>query len=247
MKIALCLSGQPRNLQANIPHLIDGLIIPSGITDIFIHTWYDESLIGQNFHTAQPGHLGSIGKWEEDTIEKLKSLSPISIVHEPDKSFDELSHLVDLPSAIQKRLASNTYSVERANDLKTQYEIDNNFKYDLVIKTRIDCRYFKPHNIVNFLEDDWESYLHVPEMYQYMRVNDSYPITTGGSYGSLSDTFAFGTSDVIDKFSSVFSNFEYIYSQIIPYQYGECYFGYHTRYHHNIPIRLKQIEYVLHR
>lgn len=245
MKIALCISGQPRGLQKNIPRLLEGLIKPSGIEDIFIHTWFDESLIGSKFNSAQPGQSGNIGAFAPDTVELLSSLNPKGFMYEAPKTFDDLLHLENLPSVIQTQIASNVYSVYMANKLKTEYEIANGFQYDLVIKTRIDINYYKPHNILDFLDNDWQNVLHVPYEYQYMRVNDSYPTPDEGPYSSLSDTFGYGSSHIVNIFSSIYPNFEYIYNNIKPYQYGECYFGYWVRKFNGIKISMQNIQYNL--
>lgn len=42
------------------------------------------------------------------------------------------------PSGSMGSFGSMLYSITQANELKKQYEIDNNFRYDLVIKTRFD-------------------------------------------------------------------------------------------------------------
>lgn len=247
MKIALCLSGQPRGLEVNIPFLLRGLVLPSNITDIFIHTWFDKSCIGKPFGSAQPDNDGRLGVWVPNTMELLQQLNPKKLLAETPRDFHEFSHLENLESAIQPHLASNTYSVYMANELKSQYEKENNFKYDLVIRTRIDCNYFKPHNIINHLAQDWSNVLHVPYMHQYHRETHYYPTKDGGSYLALSDTFAYGSSDVIDKFCSVFPEFEHIHHQIKPFQYGETFFGYQVRYVHKIPLSLQHIEYHLSR
>ncbi len=247
MRIALCLSGQPRKLPTNIPYLLDGLVKPSGITDIFIHSWFDESLVGQPFSSAQPAQSGQLGVWLPDTVELLEYLKPKKLLVEKPKSFEQFSHLENLESAIQTQLASNFYSVYMANKLKSEYEAEQGFKYDLVIRTRVDCMYFKPHNITEYLSPNWKDMLHVPHMYQYDREHKYYPVVGGGDYLALSDTFAYGASDIVDKFCSVYPNFEEIYNKIRPFQYGETYCGYQTRYVYNIPISLQFIEYRLSR
>lgn len=245
MKIALCISGQPRGLSTNIERIKTSLIDPSGIQDIFIHTWFDESVIGEHFNSAQPDQSGRLGVWEVDTLERLQTLHPKKLLAEKPHNFEHLNHLEGLPSAIQTHLASNIYSVYMANELKSSYEKENNFKYDLVIRTRIDCGYDKPYNIVEYLDPNWKDVLHVPYIHQATRVNDSYPIKDGGTYSSLSDTFAYGSSEVVDKFCSIYPNFEKIHEQIYPYPYGECYFGYQTRHHHNIEISTQPVHYNL--
>lgn len=247
MKIALCISGQPRGLENNIPNTLRGLIDPSGITDIFVHAWFDESFVGKPFQSAQPGQNGNLGVWHKDTESLLKGLSPKKMLIEKPRDFSEFSHLEDLPSAIQTHLASNIYSVYTANQLKCEYEEEHGFKYDVVIRTRIDCKYHKPHNITQFLSGNLENCIHVPHMYQASRMNNLYPIQSGGSYLALADTFAYGNSDTVNKFCSIYPEFEYIHHNIKPYQYGECYFGYQSLYKHGLKISLQNIEYVLSR
>lgn len=245
MKIALCISGQPRGLQTNIPNLLNGLVKPSNITDIFIHTWFSESVVGLPFQSAQPDQSGRLGVWEEDTIDQLNQLKPIMLMSEKPNDFAQFNHLIGLPSAVQPHLASNMYSVHMANKLKSEYENLHNFKYDLVIRARIDCEYDKPYNIREYLDADWRNVLHVPYIHQHMRIGDSYPVSTGGSYSSLSDTFAYGSSDIMDKFTSIYPDFEKIYNAIYPYPYGECYFGYQVVFHHNVRISMQPINYKL--
>lgn len=245
MKIALCISGQPRGLEKNIPHLLKGLVNPSNISDIFIHTWFDESVTGTPFQTAQPGQFGQLGVWVTDTIEQLQTLKPKKLLAEKPNEFTQYSNLDGPVSAVQSQLASNTYSVYTANKLKSEYEAEHGFTYDLVIKARVDCKYEKPYNIVEYLDNDWQNVLHVPHIYQNMRIGDAYPIRSGGSYSSLSDTFAYGSSKVMDAFASVYPNFEKIYDAIYPYPYGECYFGYQVTYSHNINISMQHINYTL--
>lgn len=245
MKIALCLSGQPRGLRTNIPRLLNGLLHPTNITDIFIHTWFSESVIGTPFQTAQPNQLGQLGVWDEETIALLEQLQPKSLVAEEPNSFSEYEHLIGLPSAVQPQLASNVYSVYMANKLKTEYERLNGFEYDLVVRARVDCEYDKPYNLLEYLDENWKNVLHVPYMHQHMRIGDSYPISSGGSYSSLSDTFAYGSSDIMNKFSSIYPDFENIYNAIYPYPYGECYYGYQVLHHHKVKISMQPINYRL--
>jgi hypothetical protein len=247
MKIALCLSGQPRNLEKNIPYLLNGLVKPSNITDIFIHSWFDESLIGTSFASSQPFQNGKLGSFSKKTVELLKSLNPKKCIIEKPKDFSEFSHLEDIPTAIQTHIASSLCSAHLCNNLKIQYEKENNFKYDLVIKTRIDCFYEKPINIIDYLDDNWMEVIHVAYDYQHMRQDRYYPISNGDKYISLSDTFAYGSSEVIDKYCSIFPEFENIFHKIYPYQYAECYYGYQATYKNKINVSMQNIKYNLSR
>lgn len=235
MKIALCLSGQPRGLPTSYNFLIENLIAPNNITDIFIHNWFDNALIGKPFDSAQPVQSEKIGIWHEQTVNLLNELKPKKIILEPPKTFLEFNDLENLPDAIQTRLASAFYSAFTCNDLKKRYEEENNFLYDVVIKTRIDINYHNKVIIDNFYKNTDSIY--VADMHHYMRVNDSYPTQKSGfTYSSLGDTFALGSSKNIDIFTSIYANFKEIYHDIWPYAYGEAYQGYVVRGKHSIPV-----------
>lgn len=247
MRVALCISGQPRGVQKNVAHLIENIIHPTNIKDIFIHTWFSEDYVGKPFDSSQPQNTNNIGVWDKDTLKFLETLDPISIIAEPPKLFDEFSHLGGPSTAVQTKLASGAYSIYKANQLKLEYEIKNNFKYDLVVRARLDCIYETKYNLKNFLCDNWQKMLHVAEIHQTMRTHDSYPISEGGTYSSLSDTFAYGSSEVVDVFCSVYPNFEKINKLIYPYSYAECYYGYQVRGLHKIEICMQPIKYFLSR
>jgi hypothetical protein len=247
MKIALCLSGQPRNLEKNIPYLLNGLVKPSNITDIFIHSWFDESLIGTDFNSSQPFQNGKLGSFSKETVKLLKSLNAKKCIIEKPNNFLEFSHLENLPTAIQTHIASSLYSAYLCNNLKIQYEKENNFEYDLVIKTRIDCFYKEPVNIINYLDNQWKNVIHVAYDYQHMRENEYYPISNGDKYIALSDTFAYGSSEIINQYCSIFPEFENIFYKIYPYQYAECYYGYQTTYKNKINVSMQDIKYNLSR
>lgn len=63
MKVALCISGQPRSLVGGCTLMKKFLIEPSNITDIFVHLWYDCSMDGKPFNSSQPHLENNIGTW----------------------------------------------------------------------------------------------------------------------------------------------------------------------------------------
>lgn len=244
MKIALCLSGQPRGLPMSLQLLKDGILNHNPDIDIFIHTWFDNSYVNIPFDSAQPGHTGVKGSWHPQTEEMLNSLNPKKILMEPPQEFKHLSHLANRESAIQTKLASMFCSAFKSNKLKCEFEMENDFKYDIVIKSRIDLHYAFPVIVKNLIDQNINSNLYVPSMHQWMRMGDSYPIKSGGNYSSMSDTWIMGSSDNIDKACSVYEKFEEIHEKIFPHVYGEAYLGYVVRGGiYNIPISMVNINY----
>lgn len=248
MKIALCLSGQPRGLPTSFYYLHEAILSTNPNIDVFIHNWYHSSLDNIPFDSAQTHMDNKLGVWMKDTDSFImNNLHPKKCLFEPPNNFPQFSHLENLPTANQCRLASMFYSAYIANQLKCEYESQNNFKYDIVIKTRLDIAYAHRIFIKELIDIDIDKVLYVPERYQYMRVDDSYPIKSGGSYSSMSDTFIFGRSDKIDIACSIYPKFEEIYNQIWPYAYGEAFLGYVVRGMNRIPISMKPINYTLYR
>jgi hypothetical protein len=250
MRIALCLSGQPRGLPLSCEKLKEGLIIPSGITDIFIHTWYHPDFDGQYFDSAQPHQSNRVGYWKEKSDEILKEqLNPITLLCEKPHDFKDY----DLPgpaTAVQTKIASLLYGIWKANELKKDYENQNGFKYDIVIRTRIDMLYERPIVITDLIREaeSLKDHIYAPAMYQDIRANDVYHTNTGIQYSSMTDIFLFGSSENMDKMTSGFPEMKELHSILHPYVYGESYVGYLTRCKYNIKIATADIPcQILHR
>ena len=222
MKIALCLSGQPRGLPLSLEILKANLIGIENM-DIFLHAWYDPDTIGQPYDSAQSSTLGHVGFVHPRTEELLLSLNPKDYIMEPQKEFPFARRFASRPDANQEKMVSIFYSIYMANLLKKRHELLNDFKYDLVIRTRYDMWYEKPIDVMEYWEQS-RTHIVTAEKFQGLR-ND--PKFTHGNY-TLTDIFAFSTSENMDVFCDTYPNFSYINSQIhIPY--GENYLGYRVR------------------
>jgi len=89
---------------------------------------------------------------------------------------------------------SRWYSAQQANNLKKEYEKENNFKYDCVFITRYDLLAFE-----DFVFSDYDmSYFYAPFSIWQTRVS-GYTVAT-----SINDLWFFSSSDQIDEFSKVF-------------------------------------------
>ena len=138
MKIAVCFAGQPRTGVLASPNVLKfiGDLLPN--TDFFIHTW---------------------------TINTSKCLTPGCLLSCNQSSATDVQDFIDIyrPKDFQiqdhdavcknfwKPIWNNSvriykwypqfYSWYRANQLKLQFEKNNNFKYDFVVKLRPDTIY----------------------------------------------------------------------------------------------------------
>jgi hypothetical protein len=248
MRIALCISGQPRGIPLACEFLKHGVIDPNGITDIFVHTWYDSSCDNKPFDSAQPAQADRVGIWKPDSDVILQdTLEPTVLMCEKPNDFPEYAELPGPPSAVQSKIASIFYGMWKANELKKAHEEANGFKYDLVIRTRLDLWYRKQVVIKDLLrpEESLDEFVYTPHMYQAHRQGDEYYTAEGVRYSSLSDTFAFSNSENMDKFCSVHPDFLKLHGILYPYVYGESYLGYQARHHHQLKIALADIQYEL--
>lgn len=78
------------------------------------------------------------------------------------------------------------YKIFRCNELKKQHENKHNFKYDIVVRLRPDTNFNKP---VIFSED--KDKIFIPHEF---------------NWGGVCDQFAYGPSDLMDKFCDLFPN-----------------------------------------
>jgi len=249
MRIALCISGQPRSLIGGCNMLNHLLIQPSNITDIFVHLWYDSSMDGKPFNSSQPHLDNKIGTWQPDSDNYVRDqLKPVSMVVEPQRDMNEFSHLKDVPGrANQKALASMFCSVTKANNLRKEYEVKNNIKYDIIVRSRIDHIYHKPIDVRTFFKETDKDCVYVPYNHQYMRDNHYLIANSGLRYPSMSETFMFANPENMDKVCEVFPNFEKIYEDIYPENYSECYIGYQVQGIHKLKVKSVDAPYDIYR
>jgi len=150
-------------------------------------------------------------------------LNPKDYLFEPQKEFPFARIFASPPEANQERMASIFYSIYTANMLKKRYELLNGFKYDLVIRARYDLWYEKPINVMEYWEQS-RTHIVTADKFQGIR-ND--PNFQHGGY-TMTDIFAFSTSENMDVFCDTYPHMSFIHSQIhVPY--GENYLGYRVR------------------
>ena len=206
MKIALCISGQPRYVRHCFPE-IHNKFIKNHDTDVFFHCWYEPAKVGQKFeflvNDRRTGHL-------EPDIDKviLDLYKPKLNIIEPQINFN-IDFLNGKHTGMIRpfSIPSMWYSIKKANDLKTEYEALHNFKYDLVIRCRFDL-VFDTYNID--IEKLDPTQLHV----------------AGELNPTLNDQCAISSSENIDWYSKMYDKLEY-YSKIMNNMVNE-----HTLTHH---------------
>ena len=229
-RIALCLSGQPRGIPTSCKEIINNIINVNDNVDVFLHAWYDPLDVGNPYGSAQPLQDNRVGTVQNDTDKiLLETFKPKRSIIEPQRAFPFTEKFKSAPTARQEVIASIFYTMWKANELKKEYESENDFKYDCVIRTRYDLHYHSPIMIKDYSNILKEKIV-VPERYQ--RDQDNIP---WNKLKPMVDIFAFSSSENMDTFSSVYPNLEELNKAINP-PYGEVYLGYHTRLKNNIDL-----------
>lgn len=114
-KVAICISGLVRTGIPAYP-VFKRFFSSLGTYDVFIHTWTMPDTQRQQIKQL----YNPVGYLEQGTINK-DAKTVYGAYHQDCGAF-----------------GSMLYSIMMSNELKKQYEIENNFRYDLVIKTRFD-------------------------------------------------------------------------------------------------------------
>jgi hypothetical protein len=138
MKVALCLSGQARFLEACYYESMKPYILDILHPDVFIHTWDTSNMVGKYFTNGNDWVMGDI--IPGNLMGTVVSLyQPINCIIEPQIQFESNKWSERLmPSIKSDHLYSMFYSIYKSNELKKQYEQKNNFVYDWVIRVRFD-------------------------------------------------------------------------------------------------------------
>tara|TARA_Y100000034_G_C6852947_1_gene387171 strand:- start:81 stop:986 length:906 start_codon:yes stop_codon:yes gene_type:complete len=145
MKIALCLSGQPRNLDECYPYIQKALLENNDV-DVFAHIWWDDDYEGKTYMWH------SSAKFPNEDLSKkfLAMYKPVAYKIEKQKQFDlsfceqhnynwidksnPQKHLDIFTPGALFCVTSQSYSILQADLLRQQY----NETYDVVIRARTD-------------------------------------------------------------------------------------------------------------
>lgn len=177
MKIAVCLSGHSRNYKDNYPNLS----IP---VDYFISSCSDSGLPNEKTLPFVSYHLNNEIITERANVDEIIELyKPKSFEFLNDKfipiELKKFNNHKTLKGGLLIQIGMMFYRIHKANLLKKEYELINNFKYDFVIRSRFDVKV----NSINLNRN----YLAI-----YNKEN------------SISDLFFMGSSHVMDSISECY-------------------------------------------
>lgn len=205
MRIAVVFAGQIRSFQSCYPSIYRYLIQPlesvnenNGV-DIFMHLWE----FGKSCSDFKGGKFLTEFKLQNDecTLEYVIDKSqPTRIVCDrwtldwEQKIMNETGGNTIIENMNQRDMNYAVsalcmyYKIQKAMQLKADYEKENGFKYDLVIRARLDFR--------------WNEYIPIHEL---MPVKHDDIIIVADNYArhGCNDKFFSGTSEMMDRFCSI--------------------------------------------
>lgn len=175
--------------------------------DFFISTW---SHTGFSYNTKHGDVLTKRNDLDLELYNKIinnyKNVKSIEI-----ENYDEW--VVNLPENIKSLMSSRLvggeavtsppqlYKIYKCNELKKQYEIDNDFKYDLVIRIRPDLVFLESLNL-----DTIDSINHInfgiPGAFYPNRIFDIFFYSNNSNMDKLSETWL----NIIDCINDGFDN-----------------------------------------
>lgn len=187
MKIALCLSGLPRQVEEGFPYIKQAILDRYDV-DVFAHTWVEDPWRNTNQVTMEPPKTDYETRTNEVSkilkLYKPKSFS-IDQYHIRQETYQSNPNYI-----LCTRYCSMLESVFIANELKKRYEEQNHFKYDCVIRCRYDYGII---GLINFESFDLKNHLYV--RWAEQQISDA-----------ISDQFAFGTSERMDIWCDLYNH-----------------------------------------
>lgn len=149
MKTAVCFTGICRSLEYTHRNIKEKLLDVIGEHDVFVHISEND-----NSHKAE--------KYLKDyNIKKIlvEKETPIPL---DEFTFEKAWHPVGPEIYLQM-----LFSMRRCNDMMLEYEKNNGFEYDRIIRSRLDVTYFESVEQIN----DYDlSYLYLPDFHCWHEV-----------------------------------------------------------------------------
>jgi hypothetical protein len=190
MKIAVCFSGQVRTWKYCYQNWIDNLS-PLGEVDYFCHFWDYNSVPEEVLLDAEE---------KQDIID---TLNPKKIIFESRKLIKYWNSNIPIDKQFCPESCDQFYSVYYSSLLKREYELENNFRYDIVLQFRPDQCFSEPVQIATPVPNTiYTSHCEWDHEYAAHRV---------------SDIFFYGDSHTIDQISEFFKFLSFIPTNWVTY------------------------------
>jgi len=210
MKCALLISGQPRSVLQSYENIFEKIIDPNNC-DVFTHSWIDPKMFGKQYYSQWLLKHREIYEPNIKT-EPASSIVPDNIeelivnLYKPKKFFFESPKIFKYnlildnyktPTIDPQDVLSQLYSMYSANQLRKQYEIENNIKYDVIIRIRFGM-VFDSHiwplshfagNTICFIPCGFSGFDNKQAFLNHISICDHFVISNSKGMDIYTDTF----------------------------------------------------------
>lgn len=211
LKAAFCFSGQLRTWKDCYPtwkKLMDQFDTPP---DIFCHIWDFNSNTGRIDSLTKETHIEKVSP--EEIQSYLDTLKPAKyIIEGQDKSYEvNLFTHMKIQSLLQNKDIQNSifwagsqfYGIMYSSFLKREFEMENNFEYDVCFRLRNDLFFSDADIEILFNRSIKLNNMFIP--ITIINDNTIYSVHSSTSYDwpyvNIGDIFFFGNSQTYDNFS----------------------------------------------
>lgn len=197
MKIALCITGQPRQWKKCYSSWFSVFNKPdqNNDVDVFFHFW--------DSNTSNGSSETLVTKEEQDEI--VSTLKPKKFLFETNTPI-KLNTIDNIQRPIPSWCIPQFVSLQKVANLKRQYEIDQNIQYDMVVKLRgdliLNSDFGESHNPY-LLSINWMSTIKPSTIYSIHSIQDSAGVR-------LSDIFFIADSLTFDHIALFQKSFKYL-------------------------------------
>lgn len=211
MRIALCLSGQPRFYDSESYNslkreIIDSTVLIDGIevknqVDVFIHTWApgDSPYPHSTWSNLKKGVKTSIKNQEFKENREINIYFDLDLLYEPKSffiqqqlTFEEFLNEHNQNDYLSNNMPSMFYSMNESNELRQQYEFQENIKYDFVVRARTDTLLERKSSDVSVIDFSLlkKDTLYIPDNCGNPRLyNDNFSVCGGEISDAVYDVF----------------------------------------------------------
>lgn len=229
MKVALCISGQPRSVALVFPAIYENVLVPNN-PDVYIHSWIDDNIKGKQ-PVAAGGHVASdtIPHNIDDII--LNLYKPKDYLFESQIEFDEKKYNDrKLPSIRPKYSISQRYSIMRSIQLTGETE------YDAIIRMRFDWKIHNKIQVSTLPLDMITAPNDAPHMHM---------LRNGISLMGVNDQFAVGGGRLMHVYGNMFNSINEIFNaDTIPFA-DELMLAYYLEHMSGIALNKIPIKYTI--
>ena len=230
MKIAFLLSGQPRMVDKAYDKILSTFLLPHN-PDVFVHTWVNPEDYNKSIGNSWGN--GSFS-YSDDIVGNIYN-KYFPVKYKIENQINFTLHPNHIYPTQHFNMVSMLYSMNEVNELKKQYEEENNFKYDCVIRYRFDLNLSLDQPIdLSTLDLD----------------KSIYCLNHCVHYNGINDLFAIGNSQNMDVFNSSYKNvneFAENYQNYADFLCGETTIYYSTWFKNQITLERLSYDYTLFR